>query len=92
MALQKDVCVGQVWTAKVSGHIVLVEILEEKEGRAATFYTNKKRDRFRCKNLSTGRIVEMTAGKIRKLVEHSNIAAPKDIETAALDILRKMGG
>ncbi len=92
MALQKDVCVGQIWIAKVSQKLTEVEILYCKEGRLSTFYSNKARDRWGVKNLKTGRIVEMTAAKLRRLVSHSTIAAPKDVETAALDILKKMGG
>lgn len=89
MALQRDVCIGQIWTARVSGRIVQVQILSEKEGRQATAWTNKGRDRFICKNLQTGRTVEMTAGKFRNLIEHSKTDAPADVEKAALDILNR---
>ncbi len=62
MALQKDVEVGQVWTAKVSQRLVHVQVL-------SVIDTQRKgaRLRFRVKNLDTNRDVTMTAGKLRDL-------------------------
>lgn len=62
MAHQKDVVVGQVWTAKVSQRIVQVKVLSVVD-------TKRKgaRLRFRCHNMDTGRDVTMTAGKLRDL-------------------------
>lgn len=95
MALQKDVCVGQVWIAKVSQKLTEVEIIQIIDAVPAHHaYFGARGKRLRCvvKNLKTGRIVTMTPAKLRRLVSHSTVSAPADIETAALDILRKMGG
>lgn len=63
MAKQKEVEIGSIWTAKVSQRIVNVKVIEWKEARL-----EGARDRLVCENLATGRHVEMTAGKLRRLV------------------------
>lgn len=95
MALHKDVCIGQVWIAKVSQKLTEVEIISVNEGKPKGYdYLGSRGYKawLQVKNLRTGRVVEMTAAKLRKLVKHSTVSAPADIETAALDILKRMGG
>jgi len=62
MANAKDVQVGAVYKARVSGKVANVEIL----GPAAP--TESGRKRFRYKNLATGREAKGTAGKLFELV------------------------
>lgn len=95
MALQKDVCVGQVWIAKVSQRLTEVEIISVNDGKPKGYdYLGSRGYKawLQVKNLRTGRVVEMTAAKLRKLVKHSNVDVPKDVETAALDVLKRLGG
>lgn len=62
MASANKVRQGQVWTAKVSGKAVQVEILGESGA------TGSGRKKFQFRNLSTGRTATGTAGKLKTMV------------------------
>ena len=77
MATQAEVKVGQVWVAKVSNRLVKVLIISSHPGRREGMRT-----RYRCQNLLTGREVEMTAAKLRRLVGDDKATADRLAEAA----------
>lgn len=62
MAKLNEVWVGQVWTAKISGKLVTVEVREKFKDSL----TN--RTKFRLYNRMTKRMCEGTAGRLRRRV------------------------
>jgi len=66
MIKQKDVEIDGRYTAKISGRIVIVQVIREDK-----YNSHRKRSwkKFECKNLKTGRTVFLTAGKLRKRVD-----------------------
>lgn len=71
MAQAKQVRLGQVWTAKVSGRTVHVEILRELPAPRSG-----GRARFEWKNLSTNRISQGTAGRLKTMISSGVQPAP----------------
>lgn len=69
MALARKVKPGQVWTAKISGRDVEVEILGEASPSASG------RKRFKVENLSTGRTAIKGAGGLKRLVREKRQAS-----------------
>lgn len=72
MALQSEVKVGQVWIAKVSNRLTQVLVISSHPGRH-----DRSRTRYYCRNLKTGREVDLTAAKLRRLLGEDQATADR---------------
>lgn len=67
-----QVQIDKCYVAKVSNRLVTVRVMSEcRISETLRRYWPNKRRRFNCKNLRTGRFVELTAAKLRR-----EVAAP----------------
>ena len=91
---QKDIVVGKVYEARVSGRLVPLLVLRGFEKSAirygriqSTRYVYELR--FECQNLDTDRVITLRASRLRRLHPQHNLA--QEVSASEASLLRAQG-